>query len=164
MGTIYRHTQVSRATVGGMGIAWAAMVWWSLRVSDPVLVTTAVLVGCVLVLFSTLTVIVRDGAMDMFFGPGLIRRRIPLRRIREVRVVKTPHRLSDVLRVEEGSLYPALHRMEEAGWIRARTAMTERKRAARAYEITAAGQRQLAIEVDRWRTTTNAINYVLKHA
>jgi hypothetical protein len=61
MGTIYRHTQVSRATVGGMGVAWAAVVWWSLRVSDPVLVSTAVLVGCVLVLFSTLTVIVREG-------------------------------------------------------------------------------------------------------
>lgn len=60
METIYRHTQVSRATVGGMGIAWAAVVWWSLRVSDPVPVTTAVLVGSVLVLFSTLTVIVRE--------------------------------------------------------------------------------------------------------
>jgi len=89
MGTIYRHTQVSRARVGGMGIAWAAAVWGSLRVSDPVLVTTAVLLGSVLVLFSTLTVIVRDEAMDVFFGRGLIRRRISLRRIREVRVVKT---------------------------------------------------------------------------
>lgn len=92
MRTIYRHTQVSRATVGGMGIAWAAVVWWSLRVPDAVLglVTTAALVGLVLILFSTLTVIVRDGAMDVFFGSGLIRRRIPLRRIREVRVVRTP--------------------------------------------------------------------------
>lgn len=90
MEMIYRHTQVSRPTVGGMGIAWAAAVWWSLRVPDPVVVTTAVLVGSVLILFSTLTVTVRDGAMDVFFGPGLIRRRIPLRRIREVRVVKTP--------------------------------------------------------------------------
>jgi hypothetical protein len=45
MGTIHRHTQVSRATVGGMGIAWAAAVWWSLRVSGPVPLTTAVLVG-----------------------------------------------------------------------------------------------------------------------
>ena len=70
MGTIYRHTQVSRATVGGMGIAWAAAVWWSFRVSGPVPVTTAVLVGFVLVLFSTLTVIVRDGAMDVFFRAG----------------------------------------------------------------------------------------------
>ena len=90
METIYRHTQVGRATVMGMGIAWAVAVWWSLRVSGPVPLTAAVLVGFVLVLFSTLTVIVRDGAMDVFFGPGLIRRRIPLRRIREVTVVRTP--------------------------------------------------------------------------
>jgi hypothetical protein len=90
MGTIYRHTQVSRATVGGLGIAVAALVWWSVRASDAVLATTAGLVGFVLVLFSALTVIVGDGAMDVFFGPGLIRRRIPLRRIREVQVVRTP--------------------------------------------------------------------------
>ena len=88
MGTIYCHTQVSRAMVGGMGIALAAAVWWSLRVSDPLVVATAVVFGLLLVVFSTLTVRVRDGAMDVFFGPGLIRRRIPLRRIREVRVVK----------------------------------------------------------------------------
>ena len=46
------------------------------------------------------------------------------------------HELTDVLRVEEGSLYPALHRMEEAGWIKARTITTEHGRRARAYEIT----------------------------
>src|SRR4051794_31446278 len=85
-----RHTQVSRATLGLMGIAWVAFVWWSLRSSDPLVVTTSVLVGFVLVLFSTLTVIVRDEAMDVFFGPGLIRRRILLRRLRGVRVVRTP--------------------------------------------------------------------------
>jgi len=90
METVYRHTQVSRATVGGLGIAWVAVGWWGWRLSDPVLVTAAGLVALVLVLFSTLTVIVRDGAMDVFFGPGLIRRRIPLRRLREVRVVRTP--------------------------------------------------------------------------
>ena len=90
MGTIYRHTQVSPATVGGMGLALAAAVGWSLRVPGPVPIATAVLAGFVLLLFSTLTVIVRDGVMDVFFGPRLIRRRIPLRRIREVRVVRTP--------------------------------------------------------------------------
>jgi len=90
METVYRHTQVSRATMGGLGIAWVAVGWWGWRLSDPVLVTAAGLVALVLVLFSTLTVIVRDGAMDVFFGPGLIRRRIPLRRLREVRVVRTP--------------------------------------------------------------------------
>lgn len=72
--------------------------------------------------------------------------------------------LSDTLRVEEGSLYPALHRMEEAGWIKARTITTERNRTARAYEITAEGRRRLGLEEERWRSTTDAVNYVLKHA
>jgi PadR family transcriptional regulator, regulatory protein PadR len=72
--------------------------------------------------------------------------------------------LSDVLRVEEGSLYPSLHRMEEAGWIRARTIMTEHHRRARAYEVTAEGRRQLGVEEARWRSVTDAVNYVLKHA
>jgi len=90
MGTIYRHTQVSRATVGATGIALAVAVWWSVRVPDPAAVITGVLVGSVLGQFSTLTVVVRDGAMEVFFGPGLIRRRIPLPRIHAVRVVRTP--------------------------------------------------------------------------
>jgi transcriptional regulator len=72
--------------------------------------------------------------------------------------------LSDALRVEEGSLYPSLHRMEEAGWIKARTITTEHNRRARAYEITAAGRRQLGIEEERWRSVTGAVNHVLKHA
>lgn len=72
--------------------------------------------------------------------------------------------LSDALRVEEGSLYPSLHRMEEAGWIKARTITTEHNRRARAYEITAAGRRQLGIEEARWRSVTGAVNHVLKHA
>lgn len=72
--------------------------------------------------------------------------------------------LSDVLRVEEGSLYPALHRMEEAGWVKARTITTEHNRRARAYEITASGRRQLGIERQRWRSITTAVNHVLKHA
>lgn len=74
------------------------------------------------------------------------------------------HSLSDVLRVEEGSLYPALHRMEEAGWIKARRITTEHNRRARAYDITVAGRRRLGSEVERWRSTTNAVNYVLEHA
>ena len=72
--------------------------------------------------------------------------------------------LSDALRVEEGSLYPSLHRMEEAGWIKARTITTEHNRRARAYEITAAGRRELSAEAARWRSVTDAVNYVLKHA
>ena len=73
-------------------------------------------------------------------------------------------RLSEYLRVEEGSLYPALHRMEEAGWIKARQVTTEHGRRARAYEITGAGRRQLGVEEERWRLTTGAVNHVLKHA
>ena len=72
--------------------------------------------------------------------------------------------VSDALRVEEGSLYPALHRMEEAGWIKARTITTEHNRRARAYAITDAGRRQLGVEEKRWRSTTGAVNQVLKHA
>ena len=90
MGMVYRHTQVSRVTVGALAIAWAAALFSSLRISNPILVVVVVLVGCLLILFSTLTVVVRDQVLDVFFGPGLIRRHIPLRRIHEVRVVTTP--------------------------------------------------------------------------
>jgi transcriptional regulator len=70
----------------------------------------------------------------------------------------------DVLRVEEGSLYPALHRMEEAGWIRAEWVTKESGRRARIYELTAAGKKQLAVEESRWQTVTSAVNRVLRMA
>ena len=70
----------------------------------------------------------------------------------------------DALLVDSGSLYPALHRMEEARWIKARWTTTERNRRVRTYEITAAGQRQLDLEEARWRTITAAVAHVLKHA
>ena len=70
----------------------------------------------------------------------------------------------DVLRVKEGSLYPALHRMEEAGWIKARWMTTPQKRRARVYDLTAAGRKQLAEEETRWRQVTSAVDHVLKHA
>ena len=70
----------------------------------------------------------------------------------------------DVLRAEEGSLYPALHRMEEAGWIRARWINKENGRRARAYEITAAGRKQLATEESRWDAVTSAVKRVLRMA
>ena len=72
--------------------------------------------------------------------------------------------LSDVLRIEEGSLYPALHRMEEAGWVKARWVTSEAGRRAREYEITVAGRRQLQAEEARWRSVTAAVGHVLKHA
>ena len=72
--------------------------------------------------------------------------------------------LSDVLRVEEGSLYPALHRMEEAGWVKARWVTSEAGRRAREYEITVTGRRQLQAEEARWRSITAAVGHVLRHA
>jgi PadR family transcriptional regulator, regulatory protein PadR len=70
----------------------------------------------------------------------------------------------DVLRVEEGSLYPALHRMEEAGWIRAEWITKDTGRRARIYELTAAGKKQLAAEESRWQVVTSAVNRVLRMA
>jgi transcriptional regulator len=68
----------------------------------------------------------------------------------------------DVLRVEEGSLYPALHRMEEAGWIRAAWITKDTGRRARVYELTAAGKKQLTSEESRWQAVTAAVNRVLR--
>jgi transcriptional regulator len=68
----------------------------------------------------------------------------------------------DVLHAEEGSLYPALHRMEEAGWIRAEWITKETGRRARTYELTAAGRKQLAAEESRWQAVTSAVNRVLR--
>ena len=70
----------------------------------------------------------------------------------------------DVLRVEEGSLYPALHRMEEAGWIRAEWVMKDTGRRARIYDLTAAGKKQLAAEEVRWQAVTSAVGRVLRMA
>ncbi len=68
----------------------------------------------------------------------------------------------DVLRAEEGSLYPALHRMEEAGWIRAEWIVKDTGRRARIYELTAAGKKQLDAEESRWQAVTSAVNRVLR--
>jgi transcriptional regulator len=70
----------------------------------------------------------------------------------------------EVLRVEEGSLYPALHRMEESGWIRAQWIEKENGRRTRIYELTAAGKKQLAAEESRWAVVTAAVNRVLRMA
>ena len=70
----------------------------------------------------------------------------------------------EVLRVEEGSLYPALHRMEEAGLIRAKWITKDTGRRARIYELTASGTRQLAAEESRWQAVTSAVNRVLRMA
>ena len=68
----------------------------------------------------------------------------------------------DVLRADEGSLYPALHRMEENRWIRAEWITKDTGRRARIYELTAAGKKQLADEESRWHAVTSAVNRVLR--
>jgi len=70
----------------------------------------------------------------------------------------------EVLRVEEGSLYPALHRMAQEGWIKAEWGTSENNRRARYYAITAAGRKQLASEEQRWADLTAAVGRVLRFA
>ena len=67
----------------------------------------------------------------------------------------------ELLRVEEGSLYPALHRMEQDGWVRAEWSLTEKNRQARFYRLTAAGRRQLAAEQQSWARLTEGVRLVL---
>jgi PadR family transcriptional regulator PadR len=69
---------------------------------------------------------------------------------------------ADVLRVEEGSLYPALHRLEEEGWAQAEWITRESGRRSRIYQLTTAGKKQLESEETRWRTVTAAVNQVLR--
>ena len=68
----------------------------------------------------------------------------------------------NVLQVEEGSLYPALHRMQRRGWIAARWGVSECNRRAKFYRLTARGRRQLRERVDVWRRMTTAIDAVLR--
>ncbi len=70
---------------------------------------------------------------------------------------------ANLLRVEQGSLYPALHRMEQQGWLRAEWAATENGRQARFYSLTAKGRRQLAVEEEGWARLTRGVNRVLRY-
>ena len=70
----------------------------------------------------------------------------------------------DMLRLEEGSLYPALHRMTQAGWLRSEWGASENNRRARYYSITAAGRKQLAEEEQSWERLTEAVAHVLRYA
>jgi PadR family transcriptional regulator len=70
----------------------------------------------------------------------------------------------DILRVEQGSLYPALYRLEAQGWIKAKWGVSDSKRRARYYELTAAGRKQLVAEKEHWSRITRGINLVLSGA
>jgi transcriptional regulator len=68
---------------------------------------------------------------------------------------------SDVLRIQQGSLYPALHRLERKGWIKPRWGTSENNRRAKYYELTKPGRRQLEVEQDAWKKLTAAVAQVL---
>jgi transcriptional regulator len=70
----------------------------------------------------------------------------------------------DLLRVEEGSLYPALHRMEQLGLLKAEWGTTEKNREARFYSLTASGRRRLAAERESWDRLTEGVARVLRYA
>ena len=85
------------------------------------------------------------------------------RRMHGYAITSHIHRISDeLLRVEEGSLYPALHRMEQEGWLRAEWDRTEKNREARFYSLTAKGRRQLDIEQESWMRLTEGVARVLR--
>jgi PadR family transcriptional regulator PadR len=74
------------------------------------------------------------------------------------------HRSDEVLQVEHGSLYPALHRLEDRGWIASFWGTSENNRRARYYRLTPKGRRQLSEQTDRWDAIVHAINRILRPA
>ena len=71
------------------------------------------------------------------------------------------HASENVLEVEQGSLYPALHRLESRGWVTSYWGTSENNRKAKFYKLTAAGRKQLTAETNRWRTVVAAIGRIL---
>ena len=70
----------------------------------------------------------------------------------------------EVLQVQQGSLYPALHRLEQQGWIRSEWGESEHKRRAKYYSLTAAGKKKLGREIDQWDRLSAAITLVIKES
>lgn len=69
---------------------------------------------------------------------------------------------SEVLRIQQGSLYPALHRLERRGWIKAKWGTSDNNRRAKYYELTRSGHKQLELEAETWRKLTAAVAQVLE--
>jgi PadR family transcriptional regulator, regulatory protein PadR len=102
-----------------------------------------------------------QGALDLMVLKILSRRS----RLHGYAIMTAIEEMSEgVLRVEEGSLYPALRRMEEAGWLKAEWITREGGRRARIYDLTTAGKKQLSEEESRWEAGTSAVNRVLRMA
>jgi PadR family transcriptional regulator PadR len=76
--------------------------------------------------------------------------------------LRLEHLSNDILAVEEGSLYPALYRMETRGWLKSEWAVTETGRRARFYRITRTGRAQLAAETESWRRLSSGVALVLR--
>jgi transcriptional regulator len=70
----------------------------------------------------------------------------------------------DVLSIQQGSLYPALHRLERRGWIKAKWGMSENNRRAKYYELTRLGKKQLDLETETWRKLAAAVEQILEGA
>jgi transcriptional regulator len=68
---------------------------------------------------------------------------------------------NDLLRVQQGSLYPALHRLEHQGWIRAKWGSSDQKRRAKFYSLTRAGRKQLETETSKWQRLSSGVNLVI---
>ena len=92
----------------------------------------------------------------------VVERRGPLHGYGIATAIEEPSQ--EALRVEEGSLYPALHRMAELGWIAAEWKVSETNRRARFYRVTNAGKRQLQSESERWTSFSAGVSRVLRHA
>ena len=101
-----------------------------------------------------------QGTLDM-----LILRTLALGRMHGWGIAQRIQQISqDVLRVQQGSLYPALHRLEQQGWITAEWGDSENNRRARFYRLTKAGRKQLEVEVSNWERLSAAIGRVLETA
>jgi len=101
-----------------------------------------------------------QGTLDL-----LILRTLAIEPVHGWAIAKRIQQMSnDVLQVQQGSLYPALHRLEQQGWIEAETRATASGRVAKFYSLTRAGRKQLAREEDQWDRLSQALNLVLGRA
>lgn len=101
-----------------------------------------------------------QGTLDL-----LILRTLVLQSMHGWAIAKRIQQISqDVLQVQQGSLYPALHRLEQQGWIRAKWAESETGRQAKFYSLTAAGKKQMEQETENWNRLSAAIDLVIEGA
>jgi PadR family transcriptional regulator len=101
---------------------------------------------------------VLQGTVDL-----LIMRTIALEPLHGWAIAQRIQQISDeLLRVQQGSLYPALHRLEHQGWIAAEWGASENNRRARFYSLTKAGHKQLAVELSKWERLSAGVNLVLQ--